>query len=148
MATQTDVIRGKIAKILNSREIALNVGGQDGVETGMLFDILYQKGLGINDPDTGEELGSVDLPKQRVKITRVYDRLSVASTYRSNRVNTGGVDLGVHSLFQPPRWETRYETLKLEGPLERSSEDSDEQDSYVSIGDPVVQVVQVFDDDE
>ena len=99
MATQTELIRGKVAKILNSREVALNIGQMHGVETGMLFDILSNAGLGIVDPDTNEELGSVDLPKTRVKITHVYDNLSVASTYRTKRVRLG---TSLASLFDPP----------------------------------------------
>ena len=44
-------------------------------------------------------------------------------------------------LFQAPTWETRYETLKSTGAFESTSEDLDEKDSYVSVGDPVVQVI-------
>ena len=151
MTTQIELIRGKIAKIMDSRKVALNVGEQNGVETGMLFDILSRKGLGITDPDTGEDLGSIDLAKARVKIVRVYDKFSLATTYRTKRVNVGGVgvgnigDISLASMFEPPKWETRRETLKIEESSEYSSDNLDEQDSYVAIGDVVVQVL---DDDE
>ena len=78
MATQTKLIRGKIARILSTREVALNIGEQNGVALGMLFDIVSEAGLDIRDPDTDRELGSVELPKVRIKVTRVYDKLSVA----------------------------------------------------------------------
>ena len=139
MLTQTELIRGKVAKILNLRDVALNIGQKQGVELGMLFDILSTKGLDIEDPDTGEDLGSIELPKARVKISRVYDKVSVATTYRTERVNVGGV--GLNALFQPPKWETRYETLKIKESFERSGEDLDEHDSYVARGDVVVQVL-------
>ena len=147
MATQTKLIRGKIARILSTREVALNIGDQNGVALGMLFDIVSEAGLDIRDPDTDRELGSVELPKVRIKVTRVYDKLSVASTYRTKRVNIGGRNAGlsIHSLFRPPKWETHYETLERDESFERSSEDLDERGSYVLIGDPVVQVL---DDDE
>ena len=32
-------IEGKVAKILNSREIAINKGSEDGVKTGMKFNV-------------------------------------------------------------------------------------------------------------
>ena len=104
MATQTKLIRGKIARILSTREVALNIGEQNGVALGMLFDIVSEAGLDIRDPDTDRELGSVELPKVRIKVTRVYDELSVASTYRTKRVNIGGRNAGlsIHSLFRPP----------------------------------------------
>ena len=104
----------------------------------MLFDILSDAGLDIMDPDTDEDLGSVDLPKTRVKVTRVYDNLSVASTYRTKRVKVGGSSIS--SLFEPPTWETHFETLKLTGSFDRASEDLAESQSYVSRGDRIVQV--------
>lgn len=145
MATQIEPIQGKIAKILNSREVALNIGGEQGVTHGMLFEILSPKGIDILDPDTGIVLGSVPMPKTRVKVNRVYDKLSVAATYRTTRVNVGGAgisDFSVPDYFRPPKWQTRYETLKYHGGFEISPEDLAEEDSYVGIGDPVVQVIE------
>ena len=42
----------------------------------------------------------------------------------------------------PPKFVTKYETLKT---TERTWEDLDESESYVKIGDPVVQVVSEVD---
>ena len=136
MTTQTEIIRGKIAKILNSREVALNIGLEGGVAVGMVFEILSSNSQTILDPDTGAVLGSFTSPKTRVKVNRVEDKFSVAGTYRSKRV-----DVGNPRLFSAPVWETRYETLKAKGSFETSYEDLQEQDSYVAIGDPVVQVI-------
>ena len=136
MTTQTEIIRGKIAKILNSREVALNIGLEDGVAAGMVFEILSSNSQTILDPDTGAVLGSFTSPKTRVKVNRVEDKFSVAGTYRSRRV-----DVGNPRLFSAPVWETRYETLKAKGSFETSYEDLQEQDSYVAVGDPVVQVI-------
>ena len=107
----------------------------------MLFDILSLKGLGITDPDTGEELGSVELAKARVKVARVYSRLSVARTFRTTRVNVGGSGFLTNSLFQPPKWERQYETLRVNEAIEPAAEDLNEEDSYVATGDVVVQVL-------
>ena len=142
MIPNREPIRGKVARILNSRELALNIGSSDGVKVGMRFDVLDIKGEDISDPDSGEILGSVERPKVRVKVTKVEPRLSVASTFRSKKVNIGGVAEGglfdAKKLFEPPRWVTTYETLKTE---ERTWEDLDEEHSFVKTGDPVVQVL-------
>ena len=139
MTLSTELIRGKVANIISSREVALNVGKKHGVELGMLFDIL-SPGRIITDPDTNEQLGSTELPKVRVRISRVDDKFSVASTYRTMRVNvTGRGD--ILGLFQPPKWENRYETLKVGQSFESGAEDLDERDSYVSRGDKVIQVI-------
>ena len=146
MVTQVEPIKGKIAKVLNSREVALNIGEENGVTMGMVFEILSANADVIHDPDTGVALGSVEQPKTRVKVKRAYDKFAVATTYRSREVNVGGSGLGGLSLlsagrFSAPKWETRYETLKSNGGFEPISEALDEKDSYVNIGDRVVQII-------
>src|SRR5438034_4073982 len=49
-------IRGKVARILNARELVINVGLAEGVAIGMYFDVLDPKGEDIKDPDSGEVL--------------------------------------------------------------------------------------------
>jgi hypothetical protein len=137
-----DQIRGKVARILNSRELAISVGSKQGVVTGMYFDVLDPKGEDICDPDTGTVLGSIDRPKVRVQITSVKENLSVASTFKKRQVNIGGrgVNLGsnLSDLFLPPKYVTKFETLKTD---EKTWEDLSETESYVKTGDPVVHVI-------
>ena len=137
MTTQVKPIRGKVARVLNDREVAINRGAVDGVESGMEFNILASDVQKIQDPDTNEYLGSIQRPKASVRVTLVYDRLSVAETFKTRRVNVGGTGVGI-GLFYPPKWEDRYETLRLK---DASLEEIDESGSYVSTGDPIVQVL-------
>ncbi len=139
----TEVIRGKVARILNSREIAINVGSQSGVVVGMDFDIVDENEE-IRDPDTNQVLGVIGRPKVRVKVTRVQERLSLASTYKTRRVNVGGQGLGsemgpLTKAFLPREWITERETIKTE---ERTWDDIDETENYVKTGDAVVQVIE------
>jgi len=64
-------IRGKVAAILTQRELALNVGEEEGVEVGMRFAILNSKGVDVTDPDTGKVLGDVPVAKTIVKVVRI-----------------------------------------------------------------------------
>ena len=147
----TDLIRGKVARILNSREIAINVGSDDGVSTGMYFDVMDQNFEDIRDPDTQELLGSIQRPKIRVKITKVQEKLSLASTYKTMRVNVGGTadfllaSASLSRALTPPKWVTKHETLKTE---EKTWENLEEEKSYVKTGDPVVQVIETEDEEE
>lgn len=95
-------ICGKVARILNSRELALTIGSQGGVKIGMYFDVLDPVGHDITDPDTGKILGSIERSKVRVKIAKVQDFLSVASTYKSSTTNVGGgwSRLRIRTIFQ------------------------------------------------
>src|SRR6187401_2065521 len=111
-------IRGKVARILTSREWALNIGQEAGVSVGMEFDVLYPKGEDITDPDTGEVLGSLRRPKVRVRVVQVKPRISLAETFRSHRINIGGTGINMPKTFSltrllmPPEWIERYETFK------------------------------------
>ena len=134
----TEPIRGKVAQVLNSREVAINVGATNGVAVGMHFDIVGRED--IKDPDTEETLGFLDRPKVRVQVTEVKERLSVASTYQGERVNVGGkglISLGDFSrALMPPEWVTKYDTFHTK---EKTLE---EENSAVKTGDPVVQIIE------
>jgi hypothetical protein len=137
-------IEGRVAKILTARELVINRGSKHGVERGMKFEVLDPKLEDIEDPDTGKSLGGIDRPKVSVEVTRVAEQLAIARTFRSKRINvggSGGLFAGASSLakqFEPPRYQTRYETLKTD---ESTWEDLDESKSFVKTGDPVREIV-------
>jgi hypothetical protein len=139
-------ITGKVARILNDRDIALNIGSDQGVSLGMFFDVLDTAGEEIRDPETNELLGSVDRVKVRVKVTRVQEKLSVASTFEKIKVNIGGEGAGIStfsSLLMPPKYAVKYKTLRLD---ETTRGEISESQSYVKIGDPVEQVLSSVDE--
>jgi hypothetical protein len=136
-------IRGKVARIISSRELALNVGAHDGVTVGMVFDVLDPKAQDIKDPDSGAVLGSIRRPKIQVKVRQVEDRVSLAATFRGTKVNLGGQGAGagitgLARLFEPARWVTEYETLRAS---DHDWDELDENESFVKVGDPVAQVL-------
>lgn len=144
-------LRGKVARILDSRNLVINIGSQQGVTLGMYFDVMDPKGEDIRDPDTHEILGSLERPKLRVRIIDVKERLSVASTYKKKKINVGGqgtpfyLAASLGQLLMPPKWVTQYETLKT---TEQTWENLSEEESFVKTGDPVVQVITQIDESE
>ena len=137
---EREPIRGRVAKILNSRDLVINRGERDGVSVGMRFAVLDPNAENITDPDTGEALGSIDRPKIQVEVFKVDERLALAHTFRQFQRNVGGTGtfMGLQRALQPPRYVTRYETLKTD---EATWEDLDESKSIVKTGDPVVEIV-------
>lgn len=133
----TQPIRGEVTRLLNTREIAINIGSNHGVTIGMYFDVM---GV-ITDPDTNEVLGAIEPPIVRMKVTHIQEKCSVVSTYKSGLVNVGGL---APSLGFPlaPKWVRKYETLAY---TEGTQKPFDEEESRVKTGDLVVQV---FDVDE
>jgi hypothetical protein len=131
--TRTDSgrIRGKVAAILSKRELILNIGSEDGVEVGMQFVILNSKGIDVTDPDTGQVLGTVEVPKTVVKVVRVDSpHLSVARTFRTVS-GTPGIFSAASALSGTP---SRTETLDIASGSSLKGELS-EEDSYIKRGD-------------
>jgi hypothetical protein len=123
---------GKVAQVLNERELVINIGRADGVQRGMKFAVLAAKPTEITDPDTGEVLGELDREKVRVKITEVHANMAVARTYESWTV--GGVWFS--NVFEEKRREYRtfhYSPGSIPAPI-------DDSDSYVKIGDRVKRI--------
>ena len=135
-------IRGRVARILNAREVVINRGFLDGVTQGMRFGILDPLAEDILDPETKQPLGSVSRTKVNVKVTSLSDHLAVARTDDYYEVNTGGSGAGLGifaSMLEPRRVVRQYKTLKTS---EATWEPLDESESYVKTGDPVVQVTE------
>jgi hypothetical protein len=138
-------IQGKVATVLNERELVLNVGADDGVTVGMRFKILYPDGIAITDPDTHEPLGSVEWPKTEVKIVSVQDHMAVGRTFRTITIPESGSRynaIGVAGLFGLNDYEPErqvVETLRSsDGFAEKELAPSE---SVVKRGDPAVEVV-------
>lgn len=73
------MIIGKVARILSDEEVVLNVGSEDGVKAGMEF-VIFSGSDHIIDPETGEDLGAIEIVKGRVGVYHVQDKISLART--------------------------------------------------------------------
>lgn len=130
-------IEGKVARILNDREVVLNRGSSHGIEVGMYAAIVDLSGEEIRDPDTDEILGGLMRFKKTLMVSQVSEKFCIASTFRTKRVNVGGKGLfgssQFDSLFDPPKYEKQVERLRLS---ESDPQPLDESESAVTSGDP------------
>ena len=140
-------IEGKVAAILNEREVIFNKGSESGVEEGMTFRVTTPD-LPVRDPDTHEELGTFNQDKIGIKVTEVQPKFSVGRTYETYMVKSN-IDLVTESVqkamrsLHPSEDVRQVRTLRIGGgstltPLT-------EEDSIVKVGDKVVQVVDAKD---
>ena len=143
-------LTGKIAGILNPRELAINLGSLVGIKVDMVFRILGESEL--YDPDTSEKLGTVQYEKGRVKVVEVKEKFAIVRTFQTYEVNIGGLGTGLGNLFgsvtsasagffAPSQWVTRVQTLKYEKTDLELPEREDETSIYVKVGD-VVELVE------
>jgi hypothetical protein len=140
MTDQKKRIEGRVAAILNTRELAINIGSDGGVVPGMKFAVLAESPMIVKDPMTGDKLDQIDREKVRVEAIDVRPKITVCRTYRVTRIAGGPLSLhGVitlRDLAAPPR--EIQETLRLEDssvppPLP-------EEESYVKVKDRVIEV--------
>ena len=146
----TQPIRGKIARVLNEREIAINAGTTDGVTVGMQFEVMYTQGEDVRDPDTGEVLGAIELPKTRVQVIHAQEKLSVAVTPRSKTDLLEDLATLAIPTLGPVARSVIVTPRKPYAPLKktRKTDNELEKDNFVKIGDPVVQVLETDEADD
>ncbi|HCS53725.1 hypothetical protein [uncultured Rubinisphaera sp.] len=132
-------IEGRVAQILNARELVINVGKNSRVKTGQIFAVMAESPIEIRDPETGELLDRIDREKVRVKITEVREKISICSTYRKfEPLSNFTTSLSTFKLMAKAMNEPRDETLRIEDsstppPLK-------EEESYVKVSDRVVSI--------
>ena len=78
---KSKAIEGRVAQILNARELVINVGSEAGVAAGMKFAVMSRSATQIIDPDTNEVLDEIDREKVRVRATEVRPKIAICKTY-------------------------------------------------------------------
>lgn len=142
MPDQKKRIEGRVAAILNARELAINIGSDAGVVPGMKFAILAESPMIVKDPMTGHVLDQIDREKVRVEATDVRPKITICSTFRVKQIAGGPLSSSAlmgfmeRNLTAPPR--EIPETLRLGDssvPLPLP-----EEESYVKVKDRVIEV--------
>ena len=67
---------GKVARVINEKEVVINKGLDDGVEEGDHFLIYELSDFEIEDPDTGENLGKLERVKGEGKVIHSQENIS------------------------------------------------------------------------
>lgn len=131
------VVTGKVAEVISDREVVLNKGYADGVREGMYFKILDPNAFNVVDPDTGEVLGGLKRVKVALVAKQVAERLTLATTFRTETVNVGGTFVTgldvMAKAITPPRYVEKVERLRYN---QNAARPIDEKDSIVAKGDP------------
>ena len=130
-------IQGKVAAILNSRDLVINKGENDDVSEGMLFQVT-QPDVPVNDPDSGVELGVLIRDKIKVKVVEIHPQFSVAKTYETYSAHIPSVYEQAEAASRG-RTVTRVRKIIIE-PDEHKTVTIGVEGSTVNIGDPVVQI--------
>ena len=131
------LIQGKVAAILNERDLVINKGEKDGVSEGMPFQVT-QPDVPIRDPDSGAELGVLTRDKIKVRVVELHPHFSVAKTYETYSARVPSEVQQAMSQFSG-RTVTRVRKILNKSP-EVGSDTIGQEGSTVYVGDPVVQI--------
>ena len=78
----------RVVKIIDDTSLIINAGTDNSVEIGDVMEI-HGKSETIFDPETKEDLGKIDIVKDSLKVTKVYEKMCVCETsYVSNYFST------------------------------------------------------------
>ena len=130
-------IEGKIAKVLNTRELVINRGSEHGVARDMEFAVMEPQ-FSILDPDTHESLGYMEREKIRVRVFETYPKFSLARTYETYTAHIPS-DLEQAVTVHRGRTVTRVRKIITESSGQNAATIGQEG-STVNVGDPVVQI--------
>lgn len=137
--TQSTLIEGKVAKILNARELVINQGSKHGIEAGMRFKVV-EESEEIVDPDTLEILGTISREKIRVKVADAQPRFAIARTYQTYEVQEPNAGMFAFKSRRGDRFNTVTKVRTLAIDLGDIRAPYDESKGFVAVGDKVVQI--------
>jgi len=144
MAEHEERLEGRVAQILNTRELVINIGKAVGVTHGMKFAVLSAQPIEIRDPESNEVLDSIDREKTRVEAREVRDSITICSTYRTKEIrqktlmdylSEAAIPASLGRSRPPTEVPESLSIQDVDTPLPLS-----EDESYVKRGDRVVQL--------
>ena len=130
---KTNTIEGRVAQILNAKELVINVGAEHGVVNGQKFAILAESPIEVRDPVTNHLLDTIDREKVRVEASEVRPNITICRTFRV----FGSVFSGLQAskLMIEAMKDSRPETLRIED--DATPPPLSEEESYVKVNDRV-----------
>jgi hypothetical protein len=131
--TSVTMIIGKVVRILSDEEVVLNVGREDGVKENMEF-VIFLESDHVYDPETGEDLGAIEIVKGRVGVYHVMDKMSRARTL-TYQVYVPSLPATVKWLGSALYSETHVETRRRKLKVPESQVQPLAVDLVVRIGD-------------
>ncbi|HBB86564.1 MAG TPA: hypothetical protein DC047_02990 [Blastocatellia bacterium] len=146
---QSRPIQGRVAQILNARELVINIGAEAGVTKGMKFAVMSKSPTEIRDPETQEVLDTVDREKVRVRASEVRPKITICRTFLvrtiPGRPGYSGFS-GISNLLEGIRLSESVPERKVVDTLRADERDLppplSEEESYVKIGDRVIQIIE------
>lgn len=124
-----------IVKIINDSEFVINAGFED-TNVGDKFNIIGYSSEEIIDPVTDEPLGRIATSKGTIEVTRVFEKMSIASsglTYINPLAHQFMTNTPMFDMYKQERIRLNVDLNQVSGVTTRT-------DAPIQIGDDVVKL--------
>jgi 7-cyano-7-deazaguanine synthase in queuosine biosynthesis len=127
----------KVVKIVNEYLLVVNYGQKQNAEVGDILEV-YQVGEQVLDPDTFDDLGTLDITKGRIKVKNVYEKMSLCESNGTHRIESSTGQSFVNTISMLTNALSRIEQKALEVNTEQVSGGYNEGDKgLINLSDPV-----------
>lgn len=121
--------QGKVVKIIDEYSVVVDIGYSDGVNEDMEF-VIYNEGETIEDPDSGEKIGTMEHRKAKVSPHHIMENMTVME---SSETEIETFDVGP-SISLPSINKKKKVEVKKELPLDEIP-DKPKEDNTIEVGD-------------
>jgi len=113
-------MKANVIKVIDDSTVVINKGQNDGIRPEDRF-VIYEEKEEITDPNTGENLGKLQLTKGTAKVQSIQERMSVLVSDKTRTISKSIKSVFTLNIYQPI--ET-YEESQMQ-PFEREVEVND-----------------------
>jgi len=104
----------KIVKIINEYRVVINAGSNELIRDGQYLEV-FVKGAPIVDPDTGDNLGTLDYVKAKLRVINVFPMMSVCE---NRETETYGLLSGLAALQKEEVLPLNVDSKEISGGYE------------------------------
>lgn len=76
----------RIVKIINEYQVVINAGSEEFIHDGQHLEV-FVRGISVSDPETGDDLGTLDYIKAKLRVISVFPRMSVCESRETETAN-------------------------------------------------------------
>ena len=100
----------RVATVMDPNQVVINKGASDGIRVGQHY-LFYALGDEIRDPETGDDLGQLEVLRGRGNVIHVHKKISIVrSSERRSRFQSAPMLSGIF-----PTNQTAWMTLPFDG---------------------------------
>lgn len=101
----------RVATVMDPYQVVINKGASDGIRVGQHY-LFYALGDEIRDPETGDDLGQLEVLRGRGSVIHVQNKISIVrSSERRSRFQSAPMLSGIF----PTNQTAWYEDLPFDG---------------------------------